>query len=212
MLRLLFISVSGLAGGLLFAWVTEIKLLLRLPAWIGLPLFCASCALGGALAWRVCGRPKFKLTSSARPDYEKLGLLSDEPFSAKRAFEVQEYEDEGLHFFLELDDGRVLFLCGQYLYGPFAPPPTGSSPHQEIADDPELNQAAQFPCTKFVVRRHKLEHWVHSIECHGPYLKPEVKLPNYSKAYIKANGHPSDRQIFETPYETLREQIGGRVG
>lgn len=201
MLRLLFICVSGLAGGLLFTWISEIKLLLRLPTWIGLPLFSASCVLGGVLAWRICGRPKLKLTSSARPDYEKLGLLSDEQFSAKRAFEVQEYEDEGLHFFLELDDGRVLFLCGQYLYG-----------YQEISDDPELNQPAQFPCTKFVVRRHKLEHWVHSIECHGPYLKPDVKLPNYSKAYINANGHPSDGQIFETSFETLRAQIEGRVG
>lgn len=158
-----------------------------------------SSAISGWLAWRLCGRPRFASMESSRPDYEKLGLLVSEEFSVRRAFEVEEYEDEGLHFYLELDDGRVLFLCGQYLYD-----------YQEISDDPELNQKATFPCARFEVRRHKTEHWVHSIVCHGAYMKPEAKLPHYSRAYQKAFGVPSDGEIFAVPYDELRAQISGK--
>jgi hypothetical protein len=140
-----------------------------------------------------------KPTDLSHLDYEKLGLLESEEFSVKRAFEVEEYEDEGLHFFLELEDGRVLFLCGQYLYD-----------YQEVSEDPELNQKASFPCSRFEVRRHKTEHWVHSIICHGPYLKPEAKLPHYSKAYQKAFGFPSDGEISPISYDGLFSRIAGK--
>jgi hypothetical protein len=38
---------------------------------------------------------------------EELGLLESTTFRATRAFGVEELEDEGLHFFLELTDGRA---------------------------------------------------------------------------------------------------------
>ena len=57
---------------------------------------------------------------------------------------MEEFEDEGLHYFIELVDGRVLFLSGQYLYD-----------YEPISDDPESNQPRSFPCTEFTVRRHK---------------------------------------------------------
>ena len=44
---------------------------------------------------------------------------------------MEELEDEGVSYFLELDDGAVLFLSGQYL------------------DEDE----SPFPCTEFIVRR-----------------------------------------------------------
>lgn len=47
---------------------------------------------------------------------EEKGLLVSSDFQARRAFGVREFDDEGLHYFLELADGRVLFLSGQYLY------------------------------------------------------------------------------------------------
>jgi hypothetical protein len=196
MVRLLIIGISALCSGLLFIWVFAIGFPLRFPDWLGLSFFGGSCALGGAIAWHFCGRPSLKPTDFARTDYEKLGLLVSEEFVVRRAFEVEEYEDEGLHFFLELEDGRVLFLCGQYLYD-----------YQDISDDPELNQKASFPCQKFTVRRHKNEHWVHSILIHGPYLKPEAKLPHYSKAYKKEFGFPSDGEIFTTPYDDILSRI-----
>ena len=39
-----------------------------------------------------------------------------ERFTASRAFAVEEFEDEGSHYFVDLTDNRVLFLSGQYLY------------------------------------------------------------------------------------------------
>jgi hypothetical protein len=196
--RLLAVSVGAFAGGLLFLWVFAIEWPVRIPGWLGLLAFAASWVLGGIVAWRLSGRPKMKLTSSAKPDYEKLGLLGREEFAAQRAFEVEEFEDEGPHFFIELEDGRVLFLCGQYLYH-----------YEEITDDPELNQPATFPCTRFVITRHKTEHWVHSIECQGTYLKPEALLPHYSKAYLKTFGIPHDGEIFNAPYDELFARIKG---
>lgn len=198
--RLLLIGISALCGGLLFIWVFAILFPVGFPDWLGLSLFGSSCVLCGVIAWRFCGRPNMKPTDFTRPDYEKLGLLVSEEFSVRRAFEVEEYEDEGLHFFLELEDGRVLFLCGHYLYD-----------HQEISDDPDLNQKASFPCSRFEVRRHKTERWVHSIICHGSYLKPEAKLPHYSKAYQNAFGLPSDGEVFSIPYDALFSRISGRT-
>src|SRR5215831_9448645 len=49
-------------------------------------------------------------------ELERLDLLSSDAHTATRAFGVEEYEDEGLHYFLELTDGSVLYLSGQYLY------------------------------------------------------------------------------------------------
>ncbi len=197
--RALLIGLSGFAGCLLFIWLFAIVFTVQFPTWLGLSLMCLASAIPGWLAWRLCGRPRYASLGPSRPDYEKLGLLVSEEFSARRAFEVQEFEDEGLHFFLELEDGRVLFLCGQYLYD-----------YQEISDDPELNQKATFPCARFEVRRHKTEHWVHSIVCHGAYLKPEANLPHFSKAYRKAFGFPSDGEILTVPYDELRVRIGGK--
>ena len=39
-------------------------------------------------------------------------------YAIRDAVAVEEFEDEGLSYFLLLDDGRTLFLSGQYLYGP----------------------------------------------------------------------------------------------
>jgi hypothetical protein len=46
---------------------------------------------------------------------EAEGLLASADFQARRAFGVQEYDDEGLHYFVELTDGRVLYLSGLYI-------------------------------------------------------------------------------------------------
>src|SRR4029079_8096775 len=49
-------------------------------------------------------------------ELETKGLLVSTDYKAKRAFEVEEFEDEGLHYFIELANGGVLYLNGQYLY------------------------------------------------------------------------------------------------
>lgn len=48
-------------------------------------------------------------------DLEAKELLVSTDYQATRAFELEEYEDEGLHYFLELSDKTVLYLAGQDL-------------------------------------------------------------------------------------------------
>lgn len=70
-----------------------------------------------------------------------------------------------------------------------------------------MNQAASFPSTKFVVSRHRTERWVHSILREGRYLKPDTKLPAFSRAYGKTWGYPEDGDIFTMPYDELLARI-----
>ena len=197
--KLLAIGLSALGAGLLFILAFAILWPVEFSDTIGLSLFGGSCLAGGVIAWFVCGRPSLVPSDVKRIDYEAAGLLSAERFQATRAFEVEEREDEGRHLYLELRDGRVLFLCGQYLYD-----------YDEITDDPDLNQTATFPCTEFVVRRHRTEGWVHSIECGGTLIRSLGRLPHYSKAYIKQYGFPEDGHVFQESLDALFGRMGGR--
>lgn len=98
------------------------------------------------------------------------GLLVSESFTATRAFQVEEYDDEGSHYFIELTDGAVLYLNGQYLYE-----------YEEITDDPEYNQPRRFPCSQFIVRRDKTTRDVLDIICAGGVLHPECLAPPFDK-------------------------------
>jgi hypothetical protein len=129
-------------------------------------------------------------------ELERLNLLQTTSFRANRAFGVGEFEDEGLHYFLELEDGRVLFLSGQYLYD-----------YEPIDDDPELNRARAFPCTDFIVRRHRHDGYVVDIACQGKLLEPEVVTPPFGRKDWKDGRVPEDGAILEdVTYDELKRQ------
>ena len=130
-------------------------------------------------------------------ELERLGLLESTAFRATRAFGVEEFEDEGLHYFLELTDGRVLFLSGQYLYDYEANPDTGTTQRS-------------FPCTEFTVRRHKNEGYAVEIVCAGAVLEPEVMAPSFGKKVWQRNRIPEDGQVItDIPYDRLKQQMSG---
>ena len=114
-------------------------------------------------------------------------LIVETSFTATRAFGVEDYEDEGSHYFLELADGSgILALCGQYLYN-----------YEPIADDPELNQPRSFPCTSFTVRRHRTEHYVIDLVCGGDVLEPEVMASGHViKEWVQDGFAPEDGTIL----------------
>lgn len=171
----------------------------RAPAWlvgIGIALF----ALGASVLvmWLFNSRRSRagggRTAAEFLAELERLGLLETATFRATRAFGVQEFEDEGLHYFLELDDGRVLFLSGQYLYD-----------YEPITDDPGMNQPRMFPCTEFTVRRHRTERYGIDILCGGRVLEPEAVGPPFSKKAWAAKQVPEDGQILGTAsYEALK--------
>jgi hypothetical protein len=102
-------------------------------------------------------RPSRRTIEERIADLESKGLIDDQTFKAIRAFSAEEYEDEGLQYFIELEDGSILFLVGQYLYD----------------HDP-----GTFPCSEFTIRRHRKKGYVVGIRCGGMALKPEVCVPS----------------------------------
>ena len=132
-------------------------------------------------------------------ELEAQGLLESAHFRATRAFGVAEVEDEGLHYFIELENGGVLYLSGQYLYD-----------YEPIDDDPDLNQARSFPCTEFTIRRHKKEGFVVDIARSGRVIEPEVVTRAFTRSDWKENRVPEDGDIVkDKSYEALmRERVG----
>lgn len=126
-------------------------------------------------------------------ELDAQGLLTSRHFVATRAFEVEEFEDEGMHFYLELSDGRVLFMTGQYLYA--------YEPHEE---DDEL-RPRQFPSTEFVVRRHRDEGYVVDIQCTGPILEPELLAPPFGEDVWRQGALPKDGAIIvDATYDQIK--------
>ena len=124
----------------------------------------------------------------------RLGLLESTTFRATRAFGVEAYDDEGLHYFIELVDRRVLFLSGQYLYA-FEP-----------MTDEGAKTGRSFPCSEFTVRRHLKERLVVDIECGGEVLEPDVMLPPLTDDDWRGHRVPEDgRLIADTTYDALKE-------
>jgi hypothetical protein len=117
-------------------------------------------------------------------ELEALDLIESADFRATRAFGVEEAEDEGLHYYLELEDGRVLFLSGQYLYD-----------SEPITDDPGGNQPRLFPCTDFTVRRHKKERYVVELQCRGRALEPEAVAHAFHRV-AGSDGFPQDGELI----------------
>lgn len=128
-------------------------------------------------------------------ELDAKGRLVRQRFQAARAFAVEAFEDEGLHFYIELADGRVLYLNGQYLYD-----------YEPITDDPEFNQARSFPCTEFEVLRHKDAGYVLQIDCAGTVLEPEIMAPPFGRADFR-RGMPEDGEIIvDESYERIKRQ------
>lgn len=128
-------------------------------------------------------------------ELEVSGALERRSFQAKRAFAVDEYEDEGLHYYIELADGRVLYLEGQYLYD-----------YAAIDDDPELNQPRSFPCTEFEILRHKDEGYVLDIVCGGSVLEPEVTTAAFTMEEVRRAPLEDGQVIADRSYDSLKQE------
>ncbi|WP_197338779.1 hypothetical protein [Ralstonia solanacearum] len=172
----------------------------RWPWWTGplLVLVTLGSLLVAAYAFN---RPGYRPGLRRKPLAEHLaeldakGRLVRQRFQATRAFAVEAFEDEGSHYYIELADGRVLYLNGQYLYD-----------YEPITDDPEFNQARSFPCTEFEVLRHKDAGYVLHIDCAGTVLEPEIMAPPFGREDFR-RGVPEDGEIIaDSFYEDIKRQ------
>jgi hypothetical protein len=140
--------------------------------------------------------PRQAMTSELADDLEKRQLLVSTSFCADRAFRVDESNEEGPHYFLELEDGTILHLSGNYLYD--------YEPHE--------GSLRHFPCTRFTVRRHaELGHSV-DILCGGLIIEPEVEAPPYSTRDFARRLVPHDGEILHAIAfdQLLHERIEAR--
>lgn len=64
--------------------------------------------------WPAPKGKKFKSMQDALWDGELLTV----EYEARTVAQIEELEDEGLHFLVTIDGGQTLCLSGQYLYGP----------------------------------------------------------------------------------------------
>ena len=119
---------------------------------------------------------------------DEQGLLTEETLYATRALQViDDYDDEGPSYLLELIDGGVLFLSGYYLY--------------RIAM--HRKHMGTFPCTEFTLQRHKQTGQVVNIVCSGTPLSPEIVPLAFSDVNFTAPV-PEDGQIIrDRTYDEL---------
>lgn len=189
-----FVFSGTIIGSLLIVIVAPLRTPLQLIGLGVAVLFAVLCVIALVRYGSSLPSPEEQLEMLKRN-----GLLTSASFRATRAFRVDEYGDEGLHYFIELEQGAVLFLSGQYLYN-----------YEPINDDPELNQARQFPCTEFRIVRHKLSGDVYEMTCSGKVFEPEMTAQTFSASDYRAGKVPEDGQIItDRSYEAIKQERQG---
>ena len=111
------------------------------------------------------------------------GQVRSTIYTIKDAIAVEEAEDEGPGYYLLLDDGRTLFLSGQYLYGP--------------AEN-------GFPWKSFEVVRAAHGGWTLRVAALGASVTPSwTRRPFYDDEY-ESGGVPEDGAIESRDFESLK--------
>jgi hypothetical protein len=110
--------------------------------------------------------------------------VDESTFAIVDAIQVPETEDEGLHFFLRLVDGRVLFLSGQYLY--------------------EAVEEGRFPSSRVTVVRAPSSEIVLDFTPTGDYLAPTTVRAPFSDDELARDRVPGDGAILRVAFDTLR--------
>jgi len=119
-------------------------------------------------------------------ELEQAGLLEVLEFRANRAIMVEEFEDEGLHFLMDLGGGRTLCLSGQYLYD--------YEPMTEFEDG--VSRPRAFPNTHFLMKRHKVDSYTLSLEMLGDSFEPEDVFQHFKEDDFKFDRVMEDGQII----------------
>lgn len=122
-------------------------------------------------------------------------MVENEIYKARRAFQVEEYADEGSHYFLELEDGRVMHCSGQLFY--------------DYEPNPECDSGVQlrrFPCTEFTVRRHSESKHFLGLICEATVLEPDLVLPPFLRGYY-AWSDGEFQMVPEGSYDQVRNEL-----
>jgi hypothetical protein len=116
------------------------------------------------------------------------GHVESTIYQVADAVAVEEAEDEGLGYYLLLDDGRTLFLFGQYLWEP---------------------AGAGFPWASFEIERLPISGGTLRVLPHGAPLAPSVTRRPFSDRELQPGVLPEDGAIVELDFARLKA-AGGR--
>jgi hypothetical protein len=114
-------------------------------------------------------RPTFKSMVQIRDELDKAGVLRRTEFEATCYFEMNEFDDEGMHIFVGLKNGKTLYLTGQYLYD-----------YGDL-DENDDNWVSRFPTDKFTVVENTDGKFVFEIIPVGEIVKKyadNIDIPN----------------------------------
>ncbi len=129
-------------------------------------------------------------------ELEQQGLLESISYQARRAFQVEEFEDEGSHYYIELENGSVLFLSGQYLYE-----------YEPGDNNKKFSQPRYFPCTEFTVLRRLPDRHVIDLLRQGKVLEPELLAPSFSDEDLDNDCFPGDGTIItDRTYDAIKQE------
>lgn len=183
-----------MVGAALITWFPGMP-----PLTVGIAAASSGMAIGG-LALRVLN-PKganlfgTKTLEEQVAELQAADLLMATTFHATRTFQVEELEDEGSHYFIELSDRSVLFLSGQYLYD----------------YEPDFTGHRVFPSSAFTIRRHRIEGFAADIQIAGVPIEPELMAPPFTEADFRHSVFPGDGQIVrDRTYDELKQQFANR--
>ena len=123
-----------------------------------------------------------------RERLNKQGKLLKNTYKGFGYFEINEWGDEGLHYFIDIGDSKTMYLSGQYLYD-----------YEEILDIEEdlAPQRKSFPSEDFSVIVNKDGDYVFEILPTGNILKKmfdDLKFSNSKQR--KSLNQFKDRQII----------------
>ena len=153
------------------------------PPWAVSIAVLAGAVAGGA--WSITTRRR-EQSAEERAAVERATVAAGEVvatrYEIQDAIAVEEFEDEGLSYYLLLDDSRTLFLSGQYLYEP--------------AD-------RGFPWKTFEVVRIPGREWVLNVVKLGDSLKPSHTRPPFTGDEFRS-AIPVDGTIASLDWSSLR--------
>jgi hypothetical protein len=140
-------------------------------------------ALGSYVHIQRRERLAFRRASEDTAREAVAGHVKSTTYMIKDAVAVEEREDEGLSYYLLLDDGRTLFLSGQYLYEP---------------------AERGFPWASFEIVQVPLGGGVLCVVQHGPALVPSRTRGPFSEREYKSGAVPEDHAIETRDFDALK--------
>jgi hypothetical protein len=128
-------------------------------------------------------RRKLRLEADLTRREGDAGYVHSTIYAIRDAVAVEEYEDEGLSFFLLLDEGGTLFLSGQYLYEP-------------VEDG--------FPWQSFEIVRVVSAGWVLRVVPLGARVTPSRTRGPFSEHELESGAVPADGTIESRDFDALK--------